>query len=74
MRKELQILLDFVMSEQIIHDLLDATEDFDNSVFLATIFTAIEKRFNFEIDGLHDKLLDVVIFLKESGVDMENTN
>lgn len=74
MRKELKILLDFVMSEQIINDLLDATEDFDNGTFLATVFTAIEKRFDFKIDGLHDKLLEVVKFIVDAGIDMENTN
>lgn len=74
MRKELKILLDFVMSEQIIYDLLDAAEDFDNITFLATVFTAIEKRFDFKIDGLHDKLLEVVTFIVDAGIDMENTN
>ena len=74
MRKELKILLDFVMSEQIIKDLLAATEDFDNATFLATVFTAIEKRFDFKIDGLHDKLLEVVKFIVDAGIDMENTN
>lgn len=72
--KELKLLLTFIESEQIIYDLLAATEDFDNAAFLATVFTAIEKRFDYKIDGLHDKLLDVVIFLKESEVDMQNTN
>ena len=72
--KELNIILKFIESESVINALLDATEDFDNGMFLATVFTAIEMRFGMKFDGLHDKLLDVVIFLKESGVDMENTN
>jgi len=71
---ELKLLLTFIESEAIIHDFLAVTEDFDNAAFLATVFTAIEKRFDYKVDGLHDKLVEVVIFLKEYGVDMENTN
>lgn len=71
---ELKLLLTFIESQAIINDILAATEDFDNATFLATVFTAIEARFDYKIDGLHDKLHYVLIFLKEYGVDMENTN
>lgn len=72
--KELKILLSFIEAESVISDFLSVTEDFDNAMFLATVFTAIETRFDHKIDGLHDKLIDVVTFLIDAGVDMENTN
>lgn len=74
MNELIKKIITFIEAEEVVKALLESTEDFDNTMFIATVFTAFEARFDNKIDGLHEKLAEVVTFLIDAGVDMESTN
>lgn len=68
--KELKIIVEYLEAEQIVSALLDATSDFENAIFFATLFTAMEARFHYKYDFRPD-FADFIKSLPDRGIKPE---